>query len=221
MRVLITSAYNKLASHFSDITAMMWKEYSKLHNYECVIKSYEFSYSMEKLKYLNELINNTMCDYIVWVDSDIFIINMEFQLKTIIDNNELKISSDNMGICSGAMILKNSAWVKQCLTTLLFLGETSLDTDLITNKSTGWFVKQQARHDQNGFKILSHYFESFKSKISLIPESIIQNPASTFNKDAFAFHFWSYGWTKQDKMIEHINKIKQVGYYPLNNWWDL
>ncbi len=77
------------------------------------------------------------------------------------------------------------------------------------------------KYEQNSFKILSHYYTEFNKNISLISENIIQNPSSTFNQNAFAFHFWSNGWNNQDKMIECIDKVKTTKYFPLNNWWKL
>jgi hypothetical protein len=184
-------------------------KYSTYNGYKFSFDIEKFDNAQYKLQYINEQLHKESEKYIVWIDIDIFIRNLNTRLESIINlNYDISVSSDNNGICTGFMAIKNNEWNKNLFNSLTFLGQTD-DIDLIsTSRIGGFLIKNGSHFDQDSMKVIFNYYKECKNHIYFIDENIIQNPESTFNEYAFAYHFWGMWNNSYATILEKINKVK-------------
>jgi hypothetical protein len=182
-------------------------EYTTKNNYQFSFNVEDFENSQYKIKFINDCLIKYPDLYIVWVDIDIYIHNIEFKIESLLDEKDLIISKDVNGICSGFMIIKNNEWNKKLFSCLNFLQDVNEKLDLIKHDGFGGFLHQNGNHfDQNSMKVLFNYFKQFKSKISFIDESIIQNPETTYSSNSFAYHCWGMWNLSLDDIYKKIHR---------------
>lgn len=206
MTIKVITAYNGkddgLIHHF----LFRLIKYCKNHDYKLSFSLDYFSTSQYKIKYIYDNLIHSTEDYIVWIDIDIYIVNLKYKIEDLITTGDFYISSDNNGICSGFIILKRTEWNIKLFEFLNFVGKTNENVDLIScNKFGGFLFKNGTHYDQDSFKVIFNYFEQFNNKIQLINEEIIQNPETVSNKTPFAYHFWGM-WNRREEVLKKIKE---------------
>jgi len=191
----------------------------------CTTNNYEFDFDFrnehiqtKKLDYIYNKLTTSDCDFLVWVDLDIYLLNIDYKIEDIINNKDLYFSQDNNGICSGFMIIKRNDFNLQLFKSLSFFGMVDTSMDIENKTIFGGFLHKNGNHyEQNTIKVVLNYFASLKNKVSMIDENIIQNPESLFYQNAFAFHFWGI-WQHEYQILSIIDKIEKDGYFNLRHW---
>ena len=135
-------------------------EYSTYNGYKFSFDIERFENAQYKLQYINEQLNKESEKYLVWLDIDIFIKNLNMRLESIINSDyDISISSDNNGICSGFMAVKNNEWNKKLFNSLAFLGQTD-NIDLVSSSQIGSFLIKNGSHfDQDSLKVIFNYYK--------------------------------------------------------------
>lgn len=212
--------YTNNISDVGKLTSERLKEYCYINNYDFELFEYgnENISSWEKINICINCLKSSYHDYIVYLDADCLILNLDFDFYQLLNDTNLSLSSDVYGICCGFFIMKNNEWTKKLLNIINFIKDVDFNKSLSSTTNIGGFNSLENKYEQNTFKVLLEYFPEIRSNIKTIPETIIQNPDSQFNKDAFIFHFWSFDWKYKEKMIYHIKNICKTNYYDLSNW---
>jgi hypothetical protein len=214
----IITAHNKRNVKLTNLFFEQMKLYCEKNNYQFKIYEENFLTSQVKPKFILDALQNAYADYIVWIDADIFILDLNFKLETLIDIKEMYFSYDHNGICAGFIIIKKCDFCIKFFETINFLDETYNDSDLIPKRNYGGFLSKNGKHfDQNTIKVVLDFFKKFENKIGIISENIIQNSESLFYDKPFAFHFWCI-WDHANKVEKIIELLKKKKYFNLKNW---
>jgi len=149
--------------------------------------------SWNKILAVREVMETSRADWVVWFDCDTVVVNTSKDpsvlLQDVPSDAEMIISSDNYGLCCGVFGMRNSAWSKQFLDALYFLGPINRNHP------------QPDKWEQDSVKILHSHFRSVSTKIHLLSQDVIQNPDSKFCPDAWMMHYWT-GGRNHEKLIE-------------------
>jgi hypothetical protein len=218
MKIKLITAYNGLNNK------LIFPFLNRIINY-CTINKYEFDFDIKnthiqtkKLEYIYDKLITSDCDFLVWIDLDVYLLNLDFRVENIINDKDLYFSQDNNGICTGFMIVKKSDFNIELFRSLSFFGMVNTSMDIETKSIFGGFLHKNGNHyDQNTIKVVLNYFNIFKDKVTLIDENIIQNPESSFFETAFAFHFWGI-WQHEGQVLSILDKIESNGYFNLKHW---
>ncbi len=194
--------------------------YTSLNNYKfkfCCSKDVTLQ---NKLKIISNELSNCDTDYLVWIDLDVFILDLHFKLESITTEHNFIFSKDDNVLCSGFIIIKNDYYARKVFDTLSFLNEIKPDVQIKESLQYGGFLTENGnKFDQNTYKTIFNYFSQFTNNIGFIDDTIIQNPGSVFNKNAFAFHFWNI-WYHPEKVSLITKQLLRDGYFNLYLWYN-
>jgi hypothetical protein len=186
-------------------------EYSSIHGYTFELKLSEFNSISYKTTYIYDKLQKTDSEYLVWIDMDCYIVDLEYPLEKIINrypNNDLLYSKDSNGLCAGFCIIKKTDFTVKLFEILNFLYECDGKTDLISKSDIGGFLNENGNHyDQNVVKVLANYFPKVTREICMIDESIISNKTSNITNMPFIYHFWNI-WNDTDYVLNKIKEFK-------------
>lgn len=146
----------------------------------------------------------TSSDWIVWVDSDVMLVNNEIDPRDLLDETkDIIISTDNWGLCTGFIAVRNSSWSRDFLSTVWFL--RSIDPVL--------YPEYDGRDtwEQNTFKALLRCFPSVRDRCSYFTQSVVQNRCSLYDSSAWMFHFWMDGRTTSEILAKR-DLVKNRGW---------
>lgn len=218
MTFQVITAHNNRNKKLTNLFFEQMQLYCNKNNYLFKIYEEKFLTSQVKPKFIIDSLKNTSADFVVWMDADIFILDIDFKLESLINDKDIYFSYDHNGICAGFMIIRNSDFCLKFFETIQFLDETYDNSDLVSENIFGGFLSKNGKHfDQNTIKVVLNFFKKFENKISTISENIIQNPESVFYNKPFAFHFWCI-WDHSEKVTKIINILKNKKYFNLKNW---
>lgn len=142
-------------------------------------------------------------DWILFLDIDAVVSDLDFKIEQIIDDNFDILLSDDIGHHSdynaGVLLLKNTDWTKEFLTKWFKSGEEYTGNDAKElnigtlssqhDEMKGVF-KQALWHDQTCLTLLSRKEEN-KNHFKCIHSSILNH--RIFNDGNFIFHAYAYG----------------------------
>lgn len=113
-------------------------------------------------------------DWLTWIDADVLILRPAVPLdKFSSKDHNLIFSADMNGLCSGFFLIRACPEMRGFL---LVLWE---------NYTSEWPWEQAA------MKLALSSAVEVERQVAYIPESVVQNPISEFNSEAFAMHYWA------------------------------
>lgn len=161
--------------------------YMKLHDYGYIIEENidnnskfkdDYEYYRKLAPIIESLIDtNTsyptvanQCDYLIWIDADVVILDINFKIENIIDKfpkANIIMSADVSAIANtGFIIIKNNKW------SLNFLHN--------------WYnqrLKNKYVSDQNGFEIVyNRFYNTSRDKIVILPPDAINSDAPPMSR---------------------------------------
>jgi hypothetical protein len=143
-------------------------------------------------------------DWIVWVDSDVVVLNPKLDPSEFLrSDKDVLISIDAYGICTGVFAVRATDWCRTLVDALLLLGP--IDSARVAE------FDGYDRHEQNSLKVLLRYFPEVRNRFDLIPDSVIQNRRSQYSADAWMFHFWMGGRTVEE-VVDKRRLIRDKGW---------
>jgi len=199
MKVAVTTLYTPEIADFSEEAVKNFRMYCDLHGYDLFVYD----------KTIKEGLRGNWCkpavllskikkyDYVVWLDSDIAILDINRKLEDIIEpyKDKLFIATDDMGawhINNGFMIFKNTKYVQDMLGILW--------------KMQSKFTSRR-RGDQKFFIDFLEQLKFPKEKYHLYPQSEICAPLLLKNDKSFSVHIMGIHINDvRKKYIQHINK---------------
>ena len=199
MKIAITTLYTPEIESFSIEAVKNFRMYSDLHGYDLFVYEDTLVDGLRgnwcKPKVLLNHIDQY--DYVVWLDSDIAIIDMDRPLEDIIKPHEDKlfISTNDMGgwkLCNGFMIFKNTKKAKDILN--LLWGQQRK-------------MQSKGRGDQRFFIDFIDKINLPEKTYHLYPQSQICAPLFLKNEKSFSVHVMGIHIDDvRKKYIQHINK---------------
>jgi len=161
--------------------------YMKKHNYGYLIEESiannsrfkdDYTYHRKLAPILESLIDSNVsyptvtnqCDYLIWIDADIIILDINFKIENIINRfpkANLIMSADVSSIANtGFIIIKNNRWS--------------------TNFLYNWYnerLKTNYINDQNGFEIVYNiFYNASRDKIIILPPDAINSDAPPMSR---------------------------------------
>ncbi len=120
-KFLIISAYTENIKDYGEICEKSIINYVKENNYACKIYHDGFDKTRHpvwsKIKFVSNNINEY--EYLLWIDADAIIANLEFKLESILEKDkELYICNDRMGINTGVFMIKSSSFSRDLMETI-------------------------------------------------------------------------------------------------------
>ena len=199
MKIAITTLYTPEIESFSVEAVKNFRMYSDLHGYDLFVYEDTLVDGLRgnwcKPKVLLNHIDQY--DYVVWLDSDIAIIDMDRPLEDIIKPHEDKlfISTNDMGgwkLCNGFMIFKNTKKAKDILN--LLWGQQRK-------------MQSKGRGDQRFFIDFIDKINLPEKTYHLYPQSQICAPLFLKNEKSFSVHVMGIHIDDvRKKYIQHINE---------------
>ena len=201
MKIDLVHYYNDNYQEMYNLVAPSFIEFCHRNQYEysCVRTSgltKDQSLNL-KLNVLQDALNKTKADYIIYLDIDILIKDTGYNIFEGYNfTRDITFAKDQYGFCCGAMIMKVTTFTKKFFDTCLFVGEHLEKHCPISNSLQEWngVYDQGAGHDQELMKSLYFSYPNIRNNIDPdLPEGIISNPFSTQNEkyESFAHHYWS------------------------------
>jgi len=198
MKIAITTLYTPEIADFSKEAVKNFRMYCDLHGYDLFVYDKTIKEGLRgnwcKPKVLLNHIKDY--DYVVWLDSDIAILDINRKLEDIIEphNDKLFIATDDMGawhINNGFMIFKNTKYIQDMLSILW--------------KMQSQFTSRR-RGDQKFFIDFLEQLKLPKGKYHLYPQSEICAPLLLKNDQSFSVHIMGIHINDvRKKYIQHIN----------------
>ena len=198
MKIAVTTLYTPEIEDFSKEAVKNFRTYCDLHGYDLFVYDQSLKEGLRgnwcKPKVLLNHINDY--DYVVWLDSDIAILDTNRKLEDIIEPHEDKIfiATDDMGgwhLNNGFMIFKNTEYVFNVLSLL-------------------WKQQSKLGHKERGDQA---FFIDFIKKINLsrnqyylYAQSELCYPLFLKNDKSFSVHLMGIHINDvRKKYIKHIN----------------
>jgi len=203
MKIKIVTLSDKNRKEISDVTFPTLEKFSINTGIELTRHTSLIDPSIHAKwnKFLSLKLEIEKYDWIIWMDSDISIINKNFDLKNYLSTFDKRtnflISMDCNGPCTGCFALRNCEWSYNFINTVLFLKNTCDIKEVPQNRTES---------DQGCVRVLIKNFSNISNYVEYIPEHLIQNPRSVFNPDAFAMHFW-YELRDRNRIIDCATDI--------------
>ena len=199
MKIAVTTLYTPEIADFSEEAVKNFRMYCDLHGYDLFVydKSIKEGLRGNWCKPAVLLSKIKKYDYVVWLDSDIAILDINRKLEDIIEphKDKLFIATDDMGawhINNGFMIFKNTKYVQDMLSILW--------------KMQSQFTSRR-RGDQKFFIDFLEQIKLPKEKYHLYPQSEICAPLLLKNDKSFSVHIMGIHINDvRKKYIEHINQ---------------
>ncbi len=116
----------------------------------------------------------------IWIDTDIFILDLDRDISAWFPQNAISFSSDRSGLCAGFFIFQGG-WPITFLEFVRWCGPTH----------TG----SHPHYEQDTIKALTR-MDSIRERVRLIPTTIVANQESESCPAnlAWAYHAWSSNW---------------------------
>lgn len=168
MKIIVCSlAINEWYRNIVKYALKNFKDYSNLHNYECVIYTEENENFYDskraptwyKIKLIEKLLKEKDCDYILWIDADCQIMKHDVKLEYFIekyftDNIDVVLTQDSGIFCAGLMFIKKSDFTINLM-------------DKIWNYPVDDYFRDF--HEQSAFEELYKNNENIQKHVKIIP----------------------------------------------------
>lgn len=202
IKLLIISCDDRKNIKYLEIHNKNIGEYSKKYNvdYKFITNNnLDNNIYWNKLYLIKNQLDNNFYDYIMWLDTDVIIINQNIDILNILynydsdiyigsDNNiESKIHTDNI-LCAGVFIIKNSVIGKKFINECISFHENDKsiclsDKNILNGMYAGLCYEQGVMN----YLIYNKYFLN----TILLDNSIIMNTDTCVdNKNIFILHFY-------------------------------
>ena len=203
MKIAVTTLYTPEIADFSQEAVKNFRMYCDLHGYDLFVydKTIKGGLRGNWCKPAVLLSKIKKYDYVVWLDSDIAILDINRKLEDIIEphKDKLFIATDDMGawhMNNGFMIFKNTKYIQDMLSILW--------------KMQSQFTSRR-RGDQKFFIDFLEQLKFPKEKYHLYPQSEICAPLLLKNDKSFSVHIMGIHINDvRKKYIEHINQQHRV-----------
>lgn len=136
--IVVVTMSTPLRTAFAQYSITCFQDYCNYWGYEFGVNYQQLMSDKEKMSVVLDLLNSNKYEWVVWVDDEIFITDMNIPLEQFIDEygtgahiiiSQERSTCVDERISSSLFFIKNSAWSKEFLNTVL----DRLDVRLVNN----------------------------------------------------------------------------------------
>jgi hypothetical protein len=197
--------YDQKMASIGDTSARVARQYCKRHGYRFTCHREVLDPGLHpawnKIVALRRHLGES--EWTFWCDADTLICDPAFTMDRIVEQlsgEDIAISTDKKGMCSGLLLIRNTAWSARYLETLLFLGPHYPP------------ARPKPLHEQETMNRIATSFPAVGNRIMLIPESVISNPRTPCTDEVpFIMHYWSSAHT-QSSIIQCMSEMQEGGW---------
>jgi len=186
------------------------EEYCQRHGYDFILKDQSEDTSRHiywsKIPLMRKVLEHPSYDWVVWIDADTLMMNMEIPLEIFLDDNyNFIISRDWQAINSGVFFVKNCQWSKDFLDRV-YNRVDCVDHFLPDQEAISRELKNNNEIDAMAKIVPQRLFNSYCSEILGYHTDL----TTLYQKGDFLLHFAS-----ADALYSNLLKDWMEKYYPL------
>ena len=209
VKITLVSLFDLNMAEIGRLTANRMREFAirHAHNFVCFesLLDPDLHPSWNKLLAIRQVFQSNCPDWVLWIDADAIILNLDTQLEKLLDDRyDILFGSDFNGLCAGVMLLKHSEWTLRFLDVVLFLGDIGSDPDGFGYKA-----------EQNAFKQLVHSFPSIGSHVKLLEQRKMNSYLQDYGNDDFILHLHSLPTNERVRIVrektDHLHDSQGKG----------
>jgi hypothetical protein len=141
-------------------------------------------------------------EYTLWLDADVLVVGRR-DIEDLMQEQELVVSRDLDGLCTGVILARNTPWVRGFLEAWLMLGEVD----------SGRSQLYEARNlrDQTTLKCLVANFPDVRARVGTWPETVVLNPRSGYSEHPLLMHYWASSG-RLGEIMDRVALFRQGGW---------
>lgn len=188
MKIALTTLFDEQLAEVGELCVQGLREYTKsrpsceLHVFRKPFRS-DRPFSWQKLDAIQAVLNDY--EWVMWVDADCLLVNTAVEISTLIETYgkdvDLITARDFNGICCAVMLVRNSNWTREFISTVQFLGDVS------DNSAFG--ADSKAKWEQNTIKVVFEHFPALRNRMNALPTYLIADVVEGYSDQTFMFHF--------------------------------
>ena len=214
MKTLLLNYCNESYKKISDLSKPKFLEFCKNNSFkyhlEIVSSKDPNECRLKKCELISDFLETKSVEYLIYSDVDILIKNSKFDFwKSYVFNKDITFSKDELGFCSGFIVVKNTEFSKLFFKICAFLKTHKEENCETTQSLKSWSGKydKTCEADQELIKSLYYSYPYIRENIDVnLPERIVSNAESTIDdiENSFAYHYWSRDISIHDT-VEQMN----------------
>ena len=182
MKVEIVMQYDSAYAEVGDIASGRAKQYAQRHGYQ-----FHLSRTMSRLcpMWAKVALMRQRCvfptDYLLWLDADALILDIDQSLESNLSGKVMDISEDSNGLCAGVFGIKANDIGRSLLDCWLFLGQVEDESEF----------GLPGLKDQATLMLMERKFPAVRTLISRLPQSLVANQETKIEKTPLIYHYWA------------------------------
>jgi hypothetical protein len=205
MKLDFVTLFDHGIKEMGDLSLGRLKKYCAMHeNYRCFyhsgLLSANYSPAWNKILAVRNQINQGFGNWVIWVDADVWILDLNFDLVKLLelfDPKNFIFSQDYNGLNTGVFAVRNCSNGLDLMSALLLLGDVA-DPDF-------YGPKCGCKWEQNTIKCLCYNFPKLNSQVGLFSPNLISTPERLRNPAAFAEHFCNLPYPEKLSQIKKLS----------------
>jgi ADP-heptose:LPS heptosyltransferase len=174
------------------VTGARLREYAARHGYPLI--QYEKLLdgsrpaAWNKLLAVRNALLSRQSDWVMWIDADAIVMNLDFPAAALIDERaDLICASDHNGLNTGIFLIRYCEWSLRFLESVYFLGEVQADPD---GYNPLW--------EQSTVKHLMRHFPEVEKHMQILPQAAMNSSMQTYRGGDFIVHL--SGLSNEDRL---------------------
>jgi hypothetical protein len=189
VKIKLVTWYDVDMAEVGEITSRIQQEYAQKHGYTAIrqtgTKEEYRAAPWNKIAVLRQAMQCDWCEWLMWLDADAVIANMDVTIESIIaqipNGKEVAFGTDDNGLCTGVFLIRNSPWSRSFLEAVWFLKDVNFEHEYGDGR----------RWEQNCIKALAKHFKSVGERIYLFPQRWMNSYEEHFQDGDFILHLAS------------------------------
>jgi len=196
--VLVT-LYDAAFREVAKVTATRMRQYAQRHGYRFVehraLLDPARHPSWNKILAVSRLLDHSRAKWVMWVDADAVIMNLEQRLEDLlVEGRDLIFGSDFNGLNCAVFLVRNCAWTRRFFATVYNLGDINYAPDQFGPK---W--------EQNTIKHLLQNFTGFDGHVAIHPERRMTPLPGSYRAGDFILHLGGMSTAQRVKTLAELD----------------
>lgn len=181
-RLTLVTLSDDLMASVAEITAARLRAYADRQSYPFIhyqkLLDPSRPAAWNKLLAVRNALLSRQTEWVMWIDADAIVMNMDFPATRLIDSRtDLICASDHNGLNTGIFLVRYCDWSLRFLDCAYFLGEVRADPD---GYNPLW--------EQSTLKHLMRHFAETESHIKVLPQAAMNSSMETYRAGDFIVH---------------------------------
>ncbi len=211
MRVSVAQFYTKNVP-YGEFSESINKKYCEDNGYSYFVEKNDNklrnwvedrAFTWIKPKFISEVLSNSGCDYLLFLDIDAIVSNFNKKIESFIDENYEIIGTQDYSshslINAGVLLVRNSPWTMDFMKTWWNICNELKGSDFpeLSNSENAGYYKNNLWHDQTCLTYL-YKKQNLENKIKIISNNDLN--WREYDEGNFIFHAFSYGYLPNRKI---------------------